>query len=179
MKSLLTLYPVPALHPFIQTNAPRPQLVHYYGLVPNNSILLINHWHNRLWVFYIYRSISLNTDKKRPFVLANRIQWRKTQYSNMATFLVLWLYHIRAVLPLKLFVGFHMLCNLEATSDVNLVSILANKRVYFDALREQMLECKVIGLKTIQKFQGKCISIMLWIPDSWLYTWTMACAMAK
>ena len=105
-----------------------------YRLVPNNSILLVNQWHIRLWVFYIYTCQYRWTLTKRPFRLTNRIQRQKTRYFTLATFVVLWLYHIRAVASLKLFVGFYTRGYIEATSDVNLVHQLVTHLPMFVGL---------------------------------------------
>ncbi len=54
-----------------------------------------------------------------------------------------------------------------------------NKKQKFTVLRESILAQSRIGLKTLQRFQGKCISFMMAVPGARLYVSEVAAAITR
>lgn len=54
-----------------------------------------------------------------------------------------------------------------------------DKKASFARLRESILVCKVVGVRTMQRLQGKCISFMLAVPGARIFISEMTSAIAK
>ena len=57
-------------------------------------------------------------------------------------------------------------------------SVPEDKIISFLRLRETLLQASLVGVKTLQRFQGKCVSFMLCVPGALLFTHAMANAVA-
>ncbi len=68
---------------------------------------------------------------------------------------------------------------LKVNTEYQQFSIPSQKRERFKQLREYILDNKHVGLKTLQRFHGKCVSFMICIPGARLHTRQLSAAISR